>query len=261
MKLKAVNDIVNFIIETELEQFKQDFDEDLIPNSQDISSLSIAWLCHNCKDNVSQENLKTILNFVDDVMNRENYHHHGWLRIPALQAALFALTGENYYLNDLLQHVSCAQSASRGFIIQCVSIIIELIDFENDCLKESVEFNISHNHGYADESILLLLGTKSGVEETKEWIKSQLELKNTNSTELLKNLLDNNFVIKNDFYKNIFNEVKNHILFRILKHSYSYNGQTNLFDSTRKVHPKTLNSFKDNHPLDKTSFRFKFNAE
>jgi len=260
MKPNEVTDIVNFIIETEFEQFKQDYDEALIPHSQDVSSLSIAWLCYNCKESVSQKNLEAVKRFVDSEMSRENYKYFGWMRVPSLQVALFILTNDDYYLNNLLQQVSCHQSAVREFILQSVSIITPLLDFENEILKEAVEFSIKHNHGLADESILLLLNTKDYTGQKSNWIKSQLELSATNSTALLQQLLEKNVTIKNDFYKETFSEVKEHILFRILKHFYHFNNQMNLFEN-RKVQPKTLGTFIDNHPLNTKSFKFEFANE
>ena len=261
MKNETPTGIVNFLIETELEQFKQDFDLALIPVSQDISSLSITWLCFYCKENVSTKNRQAITDFVDEIMKKENYRTHGWMRIAALQAAAFVLKDKEDYLNPLLSNVACHQSSIRTFILQCVSVIMPLLDFENEHLREAVEFNVHHNHVFADESILLLLCTNGESKIKMEWIKNQLKGKKTNSTALLVKLLDKNAVINNDFYQSIFMEVKNHILFRILRHSYSYNNQTNMFDDNKRVFPKTLNSFRDKHPLNKESFQFILNAE
>lgn len=261
MYKKQVTDIVNFVIETELEQFKQDFDLAPIPVSQDLSSLSIEWLCYYFKENVSKTNLTAITSFVDEIRIKENYNVHGWMRIAALQGAAYVLTGDENYLIPLLENIACMQSTTRVFMLQSVSVIAPLLDFENDYLKEAVELNVYHNHDCADESILLLLSTNGPDELKMEWLKYELAGKQTNSTALLKVLLEKNSVVDNDFYQSIFNEIKNHILFRILKHSYSFNNQTSLFSDNKRVFPKTLNSFQDNHPLDRTKFEFNLYQE
>lgn len=260
MNKSQINDIVNFVIETELEQFKKKFDEALIPYSQDISSLSITWLCFYCKDNVSNKNKQDITTYVDEIMNKENYDVYGWMRIAALQSAAYILTADEYYLNPLLGNVACHQSANRVFILQCVSIIAPSLNFESEHLKKAVEFNVISNYGCADESILLLLSTNGDADLKRDWIGNQLEIKKTNSTELLQKLLDKNSVIENNFYQSIFNKVKSNILFRILKLSFTFNSQLNLFDN-KKVQSNTLNSFIDDHPLDKSKFEFKLNQK
>jgi hypothetical protein len=260
MNKSQINDIVNFVIEKELEQFKKNFNDALIAHSQDISSLSINWLCFYCKDNVSTKNKQDITSYVDEIMNKENYNVHGWMRISALQAAAYILTDDKYYLNPLLNNVACHQSAVRVFILQCVSIIAPSLNFECEHLKKAVEFNIISNYGCADESILLLLSTNGDADFKSDWIRSQLEIKKTNSTELLQKLLDKTSVIENDFYQTTFNNIKSNILFRILKVSFTLNSQMNLFEN-EKVQSNTLNSFIDDHPLNRSKFEFKLNQK
>lgn len=260
MNNSQVSEIVNFIIEKELVQFKKDFENALIPYSQDICSLSIAWLCFYCKDSVSNKNKQDILIYVNAIMNKENYNVHGWMRISALQAAAYSLTMDEYYLNNLLVHISCHQSANRVFILRSVSIIAPSLNFENVYLKKAVEFNVISNYACADESIILLLSTNGDVDLKRNWILKQLEIKKTNSTKFLQKLLDENAVIENDFYHTSINEVMNNILFCILNSSFKFNNQLNLFYN-KKVQSKTLNSFFAEHILNKRNFEFKLNPD
>lgn len=92
------------------------------------------------------------------------------------------------------------------------------------------------------------------------WLKKICQDTNLKSNSFLIDLLSGKSH-NEDFFKETLNEVKSHILFAILKHSYSYNSQTNLFSDNKRVFPKTLNAFRDNHPLDKESFQFKINAK
>ncbi|MFH1005700.1 MAG: hypothetical protein V1781_09475 [Bacteroidota bacterium] len=260
MKPSLISEIVNFIIATELEQFKQDFDIKPIPQSQDISSLAIEWLCFYCKENVSIKNRDAIKNYVDEVMQTKDYNTEGWSRIPALLAASFTLTETEYHLNNLLQNLSCHQSTNREFICKCLTIICPILPFDNEYFQGSVEENLRKHHGLDYISVIMLLNSNGEDEAKEKWLKEICESETFKSNNFLTDLLSGKFY-KEDFFQETLNEIKSHILFRILKHSYSYNNQINIFDNNKRVFPKTLNSFCDNHPLDRESFQFKINAE
>lgn len=258
MNLNLTDTIVNFVIATELEQFKQDFNVAPIPATQNISSLAIEWLCFYCKENVSIENKNGIVNFVDHVMQNKDYNTVGWSRIPALLAASYALTKNEYYIKDLLNNLSCHQSSNREFICKALSIICKILPFDNEYFQESVLTNMQKHQGLDNISVILLLNSNGETEAKEQWLKETFESETLKSNTFLSDLLSGK-PYKEDFFQKALSEVKSYILFRILKHSYSYNNQTNIFADNKRVSPKTLNSFHDNHPLDKASFEFKMN--
>lgn len=258
MNINSLTGIINFVIATELEQFKQDFDVAPIPASQDISSLSIEWLCFYCKENVSNENKDAIVNFVDKVIQSKDYNTFGWSRIPALLAASFALTEKEYLIDNLLKNLDCHQSNDRAFICKALSIICEILPFDNDYFQDSVESNLIKHHFFDNISVILLLNSNGEDEAKEKWLKEICKIESLKSNKLFVALISGKSY-EEDFFQKTLNEVKSHILFRIVKHSYSYNSQLNLFDDNKRVFPKTLNSFRDNHSLDKKSFQFKIN--
>ncbi|MBL0267152.1 MAG: hypothetical protein IPP99_00290 [Chitinophagaceae bacterium] len=65
--------LINGFIESELELFKNQFEESPIPAIQEARSLSIAWICYYFKDSITNENSAAIIKFVDDVYVSENY--------------------------------------------------------------------------------------------------------------------------------------------------------------------------------------------
>lgn len=243
------HNLVNVIIETELELFKQHYSESPILPSQDLRSLAIAWLCFHFSEHISDKNVAAIKDFVWEKICAEDYNYFGWSRLFALKAANAILIGDDV---NLLAHVSCEQLADRHFALKAVSIIAPSLDFENEVLREAVEYNIAHNQGYADESILLLLRTKGSEEDKKEWIKAQLSLKETNSTKLLGKLLTKNACVENGFYLKIFSEIKDYLLFRILGNHYTQGIQTSLWGEAQTE----LTSFQDNNLLNTSEFRF-----
>ena len=140
--------LINGFIESELELFKNQFEESPIPAIQEARSLSIAWICYYFKDSITNENSAAIIKFVDDVYVSENYRKHGWFRISALQAAAFILTADIHYANSLIQNIDCGQSWARGYIIESASIICPLLSFNNKYLKGATETNIKYSHVY-----------------------------------------------------------------------------------------------------------------
>ncbi|MBS1746141.1 MAG: hypothetical protein JST21_08225 [Bacteroidetes bacterium] len=258
--MNQVSDIVNFVIATELEQFKQDFDIASIPFSQDIRSLAIEWLCYYCRENVSDENKNAIVTFVNEIMETNDYNTVGWSRIPALLAASFVLTEDEYYIEGLLNNLACHQSSNRGFICKALSIICNMLSFYDENFKFSVETNLRKRHMMDDISVIMLLNSNGEHQAKEKWLKEICEIEPFKSNVFLTDLRSGK-PYKRDFFQSTLNEVKSHILFSILKNSYSYNNQANLFSDNKRVFPKTLKLFCDNHPLDRTDFEFKLNQE
>jgi len=245
--MKKAFEIVNDLISSELEYYKLGYEISPIPLSQDVSSLSIEWLCYYFKNHVSTENSQQILSFVDQKRTNKS----GEFKIAALEACAYIFTGNELYLNSLLTKLSCGRSSDRRFIVQSVAIIAPLIDYNNDYLQDSVEYNIRNNYGFADECILLFLATNPEKDYLKGWLMYQLYQGETNSSSLLRNLLSDGFVLKQQFFRTFFADIKSYILFRILRNSDTYHGQLQLFNDKPERYER-ISSNKDYHPLDST---------
>jgi len=220
--------IVNFLIENFLSDFKKQFNEHPVPYIQDLRSLSIAWLCTYCGELVSKNNCKSIINFVDKVLDSEDYVTVGWSRIPALLSASYIITKKIHYLKILQRDITCGQSMNRLFVIESLSLISPDINFDED-FKSYVEYNIKHNNSFADECIILLLSSKGSLSQKKKWVKSQIKLyENNNSLDLLKELDQGKFVRRYHF-KEIFSDIQEYILFNIFTYPKKIKGQYTLF--------------------------------
>ncbi|MDD4362322.1 MAG: hypothetical protein PHF48_07775, partial [Bacteroidales bacterium] len=168
------NQIINCFISKELRLFKEQFGSTIVTEIQDIRGLSIAWMCYYFKDYISYENTLAIIEFLDEVQEREDYNIKCWYRIPALQAAAFIFTSKIFYADKLVCNVGCMQSWARGLIIQSTGIIYPLLSFNNKYLRKSVELNIEYHQQYWEASILLYLNTRGSTKEKKIWIEQQL---------------------------------------------------------------------------------------
>ncbi|MBK9557834.1 MAG: hypothetical protein IPO47_18830 [Bacteroidetes bacterium] len=255
MNINSVTDLVNFVISSELEQFKQDYDVEPIPKSQDISSLSIEWLCYYCKEQVANDTKNAIISFVDNVLQTKDYKYIGWRRIPALLATAFTLTGKEYYLNDLLNNLACHQS-SREFICKALTVICPTLPFDNEFFQSSVLSNLEKRHGFYEISTILLLNSNGDHDMKEKWLIENLESEPLKGNTFLSDWTTGK-VYKAEFFQNTLNAIKSHVLFRILKHGYLYNNQYNLFNDNKKVFARTLDVFHDEHPLDTETFEFR----
>jgi len=241
--------MINGFIKSELELFKQHFDDSPVPEIQDERSIAIAWLCYYFKDSVTSENSSAIIQFVDHVAAMENYTHHGWFRISALQAAAFILTSDIYYANSLIQHVDCGQSTARRFIIECASIICPLLSFDNQQLKKATEKNIDYAHGLFEESSVLYLSTDGTAKEKSRWLDNQISLSETDSrSEILLSLKTAGRFYKSGFFSSAFNRAKSYVIFKMFSRPVLADIQLQLFDNT-EIHFAELTTLEKKHPL------------
>jgi hypothetical protein len=241
--------IINGFIQTELELFKKQFDETFIDEIQDERSLAIAWVCYYFKDIIYIENSRNIIDFVDEVYERENYITHGWSRISALQAAAFILTSDVFYANCLIQHLDCGQSSARGFIIKSTGLICPLLHFDNKYLKIATENNIKHSHGYYTESTIILLLSKGTISEKLEWLNNQIKtVKHDSHLELYNKIISSNGLFPCGFFVSSFNKAKSYFIFKILSEPVLAVGQPELFDEI-KITFDDLIALEKKHPL------------
>ena len=241
--------LINGFIESELELFKNQFEESPIPAIQEARSLSIAWICYYFKDSITNENSAAIIKFVDDVYVSENYRKHGWFRISALQAAAFILTADIHYANSLIQNIDCGQSWARGYIIESASIICPLLSFNNKYLKGATETNIKYSHVYYEENVILYLSTKGEGDKKRNWLEHQLiSDENEYHKEFFNELKNSGKLYKSGFFIMAFSKAKSYLIFRIFNQPILAKIDANLFEET-ELNFSELVGIERAHPL------------
>ncbi|HNM69595.1 MAG TPA: hypothetical protein PKG57_08045 [Flavobacteriales bacterium] len=241
--------LINGFIKSELELFRKQFDESLVPEIQETRSLAIAWLCYFFKNSVSSDNSSAIIQFVDYVDSKENYNTHGWYRISALQAASFILNADPSFAASLIQHIDCGQGWARGFVLESASIICPLLSFDNEQLKKATETNMKYCHGLYEENVLLYLSTKGRGEEKLKWLEDQISLdEKDHHRKFLIGLKADGGLNKSGFFVRSFNKAKSYLIFKLLSHPFREEVQPELFDNV-EISFKELTYREEKHPL------------
>lgn len=223
--------LINGFIKTELDLFKEHFDEASVPEIQDDRSLAIAWMCYFFKDSINSENTLAITNFVTEVITQKNYHIHGWYRISALQTVAFILSSDKQFALSLVQHIDCEQSWVREFILGCTGIICPLLSFKSRKLEWATENNMRLFHGLAEENIILYLSTSGSAEEKRKWWQKHVDsAKNEDFKEFLLGLKEDGEIYESSFFISYFNRAKSYILFKMLSQPSIPGVQSALFD-------------------------------
>ena len=243
--------LINGFINSELELFKEQFDERSIPEVQDNRGLAIAWLCYFFRDSITNENSTAIIQFVDNIYVKDNYNTHGWIRIPALQAAAFILTSDIYYANNLVKLIACEQSWARGFILESVGIICPLLSFKNQYLEEAIETTINRNFGYWEDSIIFYLTTKGSVEDKINWFEHQYGMDDQgHHKKFLDELKTAGRLCKSGFFVRSFNKVKSYLIFKIISQPVFAEFQGKLFSEPEpEFEFNELIEMEKKHPL------------
>jgi hypothetical protein len=241
-------DLVNGFIFSELENFKKDYPEHPIPAMQDKRSLAIAWVSYYFKELVSEENIAYISSYVYQVMQEESYHYryHGWMRIAALQAASFILTGNSYHRDGLLANISCGKLTNRTFIIESCSILCPLLSFTNDILREAVEYNLKTSQGYFEEGTVLYLCSEGEAQQKLDWL-NRMKIEHPHHVKFFEKVFNAGGLYTDGFFVRIFSEAKSFFIFKLLSDPTTSFYQPNLFSPSQisfdllvqkeKVHP------------------------
>lgn len=250
------DDLINGFIASEIQLFKTEFDEPMIPYVQDQRGLAIAWTSYFFKESISDNNRSEISRIVYEVMQRENYAYHGWLRIPAIQAASFILTNNTYHRDVLLQNIACGQASNRIFIIQCAAILASLLEFDNEVLKKAAEANLKFSHDGFEQSTILFLVSQGNAIEKIGWI-NQMITKYPFQVEFLKTIMQGYRLYENGFFIRVFNQVKSYFIFKIFGSPQLLSYQPNLFSPT-SYDFKSLLKKEKGHPLNDFYIDFSF---
>jgi len=250
--------LINGFIEAELNEFKKLVNEALVPDVQDIRSLSIAWLCYYFRESISHENRNKIVKFVDRANNSSNYKSRLWYRVSALQAAAFILTTKIEYANALLRHISCGQGWARAFILQSAGIICPRLSFRNEILEIVTERNMEFLHFYYKENIALYLFTKGTADEKLQWINYQIKInKREEQIKFLEGLKSYSCTFETGLFLQIFSRIKSYIIFKIFSNPELVEVQPMLFDKVERDYI-TIERLEENHPLSTYYLDFSF---
>lgn len=242
---------VNGFLEDEFSTFKQNYRAKALANDQVNSSLSMLWVCRFLQPFVDTTFGKRVEEFVEEEMQADDYRHYGWNRISSLQAISYLLTGNKDHLNDLVQHVSCHQSTLRPIILRSCGIIIDDISVKNNQLKDAVEYNLEHSHGYYKESTLLYLCTKGDWKDKKRWFLEARKRYGEYHNEFFEKLMVKNTFNKNNFFLQSISDAKSYFIFKSLTNPKLSDHQTELLssDASAKQLFQALISEEKKHPL------------
>jgi len=243
--------LVNGFLEQEFAVFKKLYrDPNASLDEQDLRSLSMLWVCKFLNPFVNAEYGKRVHDFVEEVMNEEDYNYYGWERISSLQAISYLFTENKDHLNDLVLHISCGQSVIRPVILRSCGIIIDVIPATNNYFKKSAEKNIQKKYGYFEESTLLYLSSSGGWKEKKRWYLALKKHEQYHKV-FLDRLQKKCKFYKNGFYLNAFSEAKSYFIFKVVTDPAlgSFQSEILASDSDNEILLNTLRKFEKEHPL------------
>ena len=243
--------INNYLIK-ELNSFQAAFDVSPVSQTQDARGLAIAWLSHFFKEQIQDKTITKILDYLEQVYHNENYETHAWYRLAGLEAAAYLLTKDEYYIERFLNHLSCSQSWARGYFHECASFIVNFLDFSNFALKSSVEANLRLRQAYSEQSLLILLYTKTTEADKRKWLLDLQVEEPELYSKIIELLKANDFLIRTDFFKDTFEKAKSRIIHQLLNHSFGQAKSPDLFDSIEDY--DSLLKKEAEHPLNKSQF-------
>jgi len=256
-KSKLAN-LINEYIHQELNNFVKNYRNPQITKKQELRSLSIAWFSSFFPDHVSFNNSEMIHTFVETALCERDYDSFGWIRIPALEASSYKLTGDINHLHSMLNKLSCEQSRFRDLMMISAAFVVQSINFNNEILNNATMTNINRRQFYHQENIILRLCTEGDANDKKRWLY-QLMNDNDYLADFIKELLKGALIHNNDFFFRQFSEIKTYVLFSLLDFINSYRSNVpQAHNNEIRTFSMKLRNYEEKHPLTNTSIDFSY---
>jgi len=157
LNLERLSDLFH----AELTNFRAGMRTELIPKIQDLRAGALGWIARFLPEAVREADRDLISETRAAVRGRPDFATGGWYRIPYLDAAQYALSGDRSVLDVLIANLDHATSALRSALHAPLGLVVDRLSIEDEDLVRRISGSLAKGH-LDNESLLCLFITARG---------------------------------------------------------------------------------------------------
>ena len=164
------------IVEEDLILFRRNYGKDSIEEEQDLRALLISWVAFFLPEAIPKRLSIEIEATVREFRSRKDFPHYGWYALLPFDIALFAITGQNQWLDIHLANLDHHKQPLRTFLLNSLALVAPRLNFGDREILKRTQNNFKAVHFHCEWCAILLaisLGDPNKKRETfKRWAAS-----------------------------------------------------------------------------------------
>jgi|GEM_PF-3073633 len=139
---------------------------------EDIRASALAWATRFVPEGLSPRFRVDLERLVGELRVRSRFRVDFWDRCLPLDVALFSLTNDRKWLEVALCNVDHHNSGLRLWVLECLALVADLVDFEASELLARTERNVEINQMFCDWNVVLLAAAHGSADRKRELFNS-----------------------------------------------------------------------------------------
>lgn len=150
---------LNAVVVEELHAFESDFDVQPVPRHQEMRAGAIAWIARFIPEAIPTDTGMVIAATTGRLHRYPDHRTHGWFRTLYLDAALFALSGEERYLTDVLSNIDHGSSSLREAVIGPLGLVADRLPSDHPDLNRRIANSLTRGQMHNASLLAVFLAT------------------------------------------------------------------------------------------------------
>lgn len=150
---------LNAVVVEDLHAFESDFDLQPVPRRQEIRAGAIAWIARFIPEAIPTDTGMVIAATTGRLHRYPDHRTHGWFRTLYLDAALFALSGEERYLTVVLSNIDHGSSSLREAVLGPLGLVADRLPSDHPELNRRIASSLTRGHMHNDSLLAVFLAT------------------------------------------------------------------------------------------------------
>lgn len=156
------------LLGAELRAFLRDFDRSPVAIDQDLRGGLLAWISVFLPEAVPTRIRTKIEETCRGARDSASYRTNGWFRLPYLDVAQFALSGEYQWLQVIVQNLGHMNSSLRMALLPPLALVIDRVDIDLYGFADFVASNLRQALFYNDALLALFAAARAPASVKRE---------------------------------------------------------------------------------------------
>ena len=163
------------VVKSEFELWVENFGKRPMPGAQERRGLFVQWFSVFAPESFEPALVDDLRSIAHEMRHHPEYRDDKWFEMLPIEVALYAHTGDPYWIKIAQLNLNHHNSSLREFVLESLLLVVDRIRFDDtECLAR-VTSNLEGWHFSAIDSVYFLLMTQGEVKTKKEQIQKWLD--------------------------------------------------------------------------------------
>ena len=163
-------------------EYRRDFQVHPINEIQDLRAFSVLWAAVFVPEAISPLFQRSLTRSAQQYRERADYGNFCWFRVLPLEAALYALTGDEWWLSNVRANLDHQNSSLRTTTIESLALLADRVEFDAETLRR-IARNLEMRHFFCEWPVILFAVSKESSKHKRRQLEQWLQAYEMNPSE------------------------------------------------------------------------------